>query len=230
MQWIFFPPNFIDSKCTGPSVCTSTRSKPVEAVALTENVSMLQDLAAPLSVTSFAALIISFPGRVVLCQQPVFFPSSDAGWPQSVDKAEVEPVEHQQDHLYDGLQASRPNSQVQEQRGERFEQTMHSMEAVLRQILANQKEVMANQRQLIRNQKYLLSKQKLIPQPASSKDVQEPTRTTIAQQEELKKPAREELQWWESSDLGLPSHLKPSRILISHFRCMQFVWVKKKMI
>ena len=160
---------------------------------------------------------------MVLCQQPVFFPSSDAGWPQSVDKAEVEPAEHQQAHLYYGLRASRPNSRVQEKRGESFQQTMHSMEAVLRQILANQKEVMANQRQLIRNQKYLLSKQKVIPQPASS---EEPTRTTIAQQEELKKPAREELQWWESSDLGLPSHLKPSRILISHFRCMQFFWVK----
>ena len=191
---------------------------------------MLQDLAAPLSVASFAALIISFPGRMVLCQQPVFFPSSDTGWPQSVDKAEVELAEHQQAHLYDGLQASRPNSLVSEQRGERFEQTMLSMEAVLRQILANQKEVMANQRLLIRNQKYLLSKQKLIPQPASIKDVQEPTRTTITQQEELEKPAREELQRWESSDLGLPSHLKPSRILISHFRCILFVWVKKKMI
>ena len=104
---------------------------------------------------------------------------------------------------------------------------MHSMEAVLRQILANQKEVMANQKQLIRNQKYLLSKQKLIPQPASS---DEPVRTTNAQQEKFKKPAREELQSWESLDLGLPSHLKPSRILISHFRCMQFVWVKKEMI
>merc|ERR1711928_271766 len=110
------------------------------------------------------------------------------GWPQSVDIAEVAPAEHQQAQLYDGLQASRPNSRVSEQRGESFQQTMHSMEAVLRQILANQKEVMANQRLLIRNQKYLLSQQKLIPQPASSKDVHEPTRTTIAQQEKFKKP------------------------------------------
>ena len=187
---------------------------------------------------SLLAHLITFP-LLVACDRPLYL-SSEVEWPQQEDQSEW--PQHQQDQhshrfLRQNIRAEQDESSLAE--------AMHSMQTVMRQILSNQENVLANQERLIRNQqylmkreKYLLSQQKLAA-PYVRKGLQElkkrdhdglhwgngmvlenMRRETFREKEKIRwesNLAKEKLRT-ENFELGLPDHLRPSRIIISHFR------------